>query len=176
MGKRQADIADAGSSIVAYEEWLESHDPEKLESIERYNEEDCVSTWLLRDWLEARRPEAEATHQIELARPAARDPAPGETQAAEAEKETAGLVAALTAGVPDEILDRTAEQQARWLLAQLLGWHRREARSQWWDYFRRSELSDEDLVADSEALGSLTYEGITEQVKQSHVHRYRFDP
>ena len=175
MGKREADIADAGSSIVAYEQWLESRNPALLESIERYNEEDCVSTWLLRDWLEARRADAETAFESVIERPVARDPAPSEGQVA-AEGETAGLVATLTAAVPEAPASRTSDQHGRWLLAQLLGWHRREARSQWWDYFRRRELSDEDLVADSEAIGYLVYEGEIGLVKRSLIHRYLFDP
>jgi uncharacterized protein len=175
MGKREADIADAGSSIVAYEQWLESRDPSLLESIERYNEEDCVSTWLLRDWLESRRLDAETTLRCPIERPVARDPAPSEGQAA-AEGETAALVVELTEDVPEEPAHRTASEHTRWLLAQLLSWHRREARSQWWDYYRRREMSDEDLVLDTEAIGVLVYGAVIGQVKRSEVHRYRFDP
>jgi predicted RecB family nuclease len=175
MGERQADIADAGSSIVAYEQWLESRDPAKLESIERYNEEDCVSTWLLRDWLEARRPEAEAAFNCSLARPEARSPDPSEAQV-QGEAENATIAASLAGDVPEAPEARSPEQRARWLLAQLLGWHRREMRSQWWDYFRRCELSDDDLIADSEAIGRLELEGEIGQVKRSTVYRYRFDP
>jgi predicted RecB family nuclease len=175
MGARQADIADAGSSVVAYEQWLESRDSALLESIERYNEEDCVSTWLLRNWLEARRLEAETDYGSAIERPAARDPAPSEGQAA-AEGETAGLVAALTADVPEEPASRTPDQHGRWLLAQLLGWHRREARGEWWEYFRRCETSDEDLVSDPDAIGQLSYKGEIGTLKRSTLHRYRFDP
>ena len=32
--------------------------------------------------------------------------------------------------------DRSDEQQARWLLAYLLDWHRREDKAGWWEYFR----------------------------------------
>jgi predicted RecB family nuclease len=176
MGKRQADIADAGSSIVASENWLESRDPALLESIERYNEEDCVSTWLLRNWLEDRRAEvlerfgvpAEAPVPVTAAGPSA-------AQAA-IRAETAALAGALTADVPLEPAQRSPDQHALWLLAQLLDWHRREARSQWWDYFRRHKLTDEELVADSEAIGLLRYEGEVGLVRRSVVHRYRFDP
>src|SRR4029077_20382303 len=59
MPKRDDAIAEAGSSIVAYEQWIENRDPAILDAIAAYNEQDCRSTWLLRAWLEARRPEAE---------------------------------------------------------------------------------------------------------------------
>src|SRR5438132_2272502 len=57
-GKRSTEIVDAAGSIVAYEDWLESRDQRLLDEIGRYNEDDCVSTAQLRDWLEARRLEA----------------------------------------------------------------------------------------------------------------------
>ena len=63
---RDENLRDAGSSIVAFESWLADVDTgqaaprsprtdETLQSIERYNRDDCVSNWLLRDWLEERR-------------------------------------------------------------------------------------------------------------------------
>lgn len=54
--KRASDVKKATDSIVAYEQWRESRDPELLESIRQYNEEDCRSTWQLRDWLLSLRP------------------------------------------------------------------------------------------------------------------------
>src|SRR5437773_56406 len=69
MGKRGDAIAEAGSSIVAYERWLDSHDQSILDEIAAYNEQDCRSTWLLRKWLEERRPEAENKFGIVIPRP-----------------------------------------------------------------------------------------------------------
>ena len=59
MERASGEVMSAASSIVAYEEYLEVGDPGLLESIAEYNEADCESTRLLRDWLEARRSEAE---------------------------------------------------------------------------------------------------------------------
>ena len=60
--EREIDLRDAGSSIVAFEQWLELGEGERpaadhLERIERYNRDDVVSNLRLRDWLEARRDE-----------------------------------------------------------------------------------------------------------------------
>src|SRR5919108_447422 len=57
-GKRSTEIVDAAGSIVAYEEWLEAREQRLLDEIARYNEDDCLSTAQLRDWLEPRREEA----------------------------------------------------------------------------------------------------------------------
>ena len=54
---REIDLRDAGSSIVAFEQWLELGEGERpaadhLDRIERYNRDDVVSNRRLRDWLE----------------------------------------------------------------------------------------------------------------------------
>ncbi|MGH7755790.1 MAG: TM0106 family RecB-like putative nuclease, partial [Vulcanimicrobiaceae bacterium] len=59
--KRTADVRRGDDSIVMFETWLK--DPSRneiLADIERYNEEDCVSTAMLRDWLLERRTESTA--------------------------------------------------------------------------------------------------------------------
>ncbi len=55
------------------------------------------------------------------------------------------LRARLLDGVPRSARERSDEQQARWLLAYLLDWHRREDKAVWWEYFRLRELPEEDL-------------------------------
>jgi uncharacterized protein len=173
MAKRAGDITSADSSIVAYEEWLHGADPGVLDAIAAYNRLDCESTWRLREWLEERRIEAEARTGAALARPEARDGAAPEGQA-EAEAETAGLVARLTAPVPDDPAARAPAQRATWLLAQILDWHRREARPEWWAYFARRAMAPDQLLDDAEALAGLRYDGVVAEVARSRVHRYRF--
>jgi uncharacterized protein len=127
---REVELRDAGSSIVAFEEWLELGEGERpssdiLEEIARYNRDDVVSTARLRDWLESLRPELAALTSHEVPRPTAvSGEAPEDLAASDAR--VAEVATALTAGVPADRHDRSTEQQARWLLAQLLSWHRRE--------------------------------------------------
>ena len=167
---RDEEITDAGSSIVAYEEYLDTREQRILDEIGEYNRVDCESTWRLRDWLEARRAESGATDRPDLKS--------GEASEAQTafEEEVAALAERLTDGVPTDPEQRTDEQQARWLLAQLLSWHRREAKPEWWAHFNRLGMSDEDLVDDTDSIGGLTYVGVVDQVKKSLVHEYRFPP
>ena len=51
MSKREDDITDALGSIDTYQVWKESQDESLLSKLETYNQSDCVSTELLRDWL-----------------------------------------------------------------------------------------------------------------------------
>jgi hypothetical protein len=141
--------------------------------IEGYNRDDCISALRLRDWLEERRLELEAKTQGPLPRP--------ELKAGEAKEDLSAYLervreveARLIADIPVEEDERTEEQKARWLLAQLLEWHRREDKSAWWEYFRLCALTDQELQEDKSALGGLVYDGVVAQVKRSLVHRYRF--
>ena len=54
--ERHADLRAGDDSIVLYEEWLGRRDPQILDEIAAYNEEDCSSTLQLRDWLLPKRP------------------------------------------------------------------------------------------------------------------------
>jgi uncharacterized protein len=178
---RDQDLRSAGSSIVAFEAWLDGGEAENgemgediLRSIAEYNRDDVISNWKLRDWLEERR--------VDLARklgriiprppmePEAKDPEPlGEDQ-----QKVADLVAALTSDLPVDEPDRSTEQHARWLLAQLLDWHRREDKAYWWRFFDLCGMTDEELVEQREALGRIELDAELGPDKQAVLERYRF--
>jgi len=170
---RAGAVADGRSSIVAYEAWLADPAPRLLEDIAAYNRDDCESTAQLRAWLEARRDEAGAAAGQPLPRPAAPGSEPAEAQAAAA-AEMAELAARLVDGLPADPAAGTPHQAATWLLAQLLDWHRREARPEWRAHFRRLELDGEALVADAEAIGQLVHLAEVGPAGRTVVHRYRF--
>ncbi len=59
--------------------------------------------------------------------------------------------------------DRSADAEARRLLADLLDWHRREEKSQWWRWFElKDHLTIEQLVVERDALAGLTFVDETE--------------
>jgi uncharacterized protein len=53
---REGGVQTAGASIVAYERWRETREPQLLRDIEAYNRDDVESTQALRDWLLSLRP------------------------------------------------------------------------------------------------------------------------
>ncbi|MPQ96631.1 TM0106 family RecB-like putative nuclease [Modestobacter sp. I12A-02628] len=167
-------VSDAGASIIAFETWLATREQRLLDEIETYNRDDCLSTMQLRDWLEALRTELLATG-TPLARPGDADPE-ASLEALAAEAARADLERRLLTGVPADAADRSPEQQAVWLLAQQLGWHAREARSEWWEYFRLRALPAEDLERESVALGPLEPVAMLGVQGRSAHWRYRFPP
>ena len=145
------------------------------ETIQAYNRDDCLSALRLRDWLEDRRREIEAINGRVLPRPAAKSGEPSENLAGQLDRVNV-VMAKLLSGLPPDRAEWTEEQYGRWLLAQMLEWHRREEKSSWWEYFRLCELSEAELQEDKTALGGLTYLGVVGQEKRSFVHRYHFPP
>jgi predicted RecB family nuclease len=143
------------------------------EAIEGYNRDDCVSTLRLRDWLEDRRRELEARRGMPLPRPTPTTGEPTEDLSAYLERVRA-VESRLLADLPADENERTEEQKAQWLLAQLLEWHRREDKSAWWEYFRLCELTDQELQEDRSALGGLVYVDVVGETTRSFIHRYRF--
>jgi predicted RecB family nuclease len=99
-----------------------------------YNLDDCRSALKLRDWLEELRASVEA-HGTEVPRPELREGAPSRPINDRA-KRVEGIFRALLDGIPTERAERNDEQQAQWLLAHLLDYHRREEKTPWWEFFR----------------------------------------
>jgi uncharacterized protein len=178
--KRDVDLRDANRALRIMEQAYELGridlaTPDVRRVVEGYNQDDCVSTLRLRDWLEARREELVAAG-VTIERPPL---VPGE--AAEERDEKAKAVAALRqrlldldGGVPVDAVDRTPDQPAHYLLAYLLDWHRREDKAEWWEYYRLRELPEEDLFEERRAIADLRYVEDIEQRKKSMVQRYSF--
>jgi uncharacterized protein len=178
--EREVDLRDAGSSIVAFEQWLELGEGDRpssdhLDRIERYNRDDVVSNLRLRDWLEGRREELAALTGRTVPRPVELEPELP-TDLTEERVHVDELVDRLTADVPADRADRSDEAQARWLLAQLLGWHRREDKSMWWQFFDWMKgFTPAELVDESEPIGRLEPLALLEtDAKGREIWRYRF--
>ncbi len=181
---REAEMKEAGSSVVAYERYIKSvstgmPDTTILDEIRLYNQDDCRSNAALRDWLEEQR--RELARQLGLPELDRRTPDEEERDKPQSERDARieRLVAQLLDGVPT-IPERRASDpdlQGRWLLANLLEWHRREEKVDWWAFFDRCSRSDEELASnDEEAIGQLTWLGEVAREARSVVHRYAFDP
>jgi len=157
----EAEVADAMTSVVEYERFLVEGDQAILDSIERYNREDVRSTHDLHTWLEERRAELETVYGAQ-ARPEEKDGAASD-EASEVERAEGALAARLReAGQP--------------LLAGLVGWHRREDRPRWWEFFRVGDLDDEMLVEDGSTIGGLSAPVQVGEIKASYLWRYDFEP
>jgi predicted RecB family nuclease len=164
-GGGEGDVSDAMTSVVEYERWLTERDGAILARIRDYNKDDVESTHDLHAWLEERRDEL-ALQGHELSRPVP----PELREVGEDERAETELAEALV-------------EAGHELLAGCVGWHRREARPGWWEFFRYETLDTQELVDDRTALGGLSEPEYVEDVVSartgrvtSRVWRYRFPP
>jgi predicted RecB family nuclease len=173
--ERLVDLADATTHLISFEASLEeghaAGDAENQRVVAGYNEDDCRSTLALRDWLEERRLELERTVGSALPRPVVEE----EAHATE-DPEVTRIKQELVRDTPDDAAERTDEQRGKALLADLLEWHRREAKPNWWRFFRLKRLTSAELVDERDAIGELNGGEVVEHVKQSVVRRFSFPP
>jgi predicted RecB family nuclease len=185
---RRIALEVANRNLRAMEVGLESGAPASVGEdvrvvVEGYNRDDCVSTLRLREWIERLRAERVAAGD-DIPRPA--DPSAGAAPPAVDERATRvdEMRARLLDSVPEAPEDRNADQQARWLLAYCLDYHRREDRVRWSTHFRLCEAPEEDLYDKADAIAGLTVVERTEPVLNkrtrkptgSVISRYRFPP
>jgi predicted RecB family nuclease len=159
--ERTAEVAGGDESVVIFEKWLEAREGALLEGIRAYNEEDCRSTVALHEWLLTRRP-PELPWRL---------PPDERELSEEAEERDARRIA-----LHEALLAGEEEGSPRWLLAHLLYYHQREAKSQWWEWFNHLELDEDDLIEDTDTMGGLELAGEPVEDGQSLVYTFTFPP
>jgi predicted RecB family nuclease len=172
-------LPEANRALGKLQARLELGDLESVDEADRgvvagYNRDDCLSALGLHDWLEGRR-----TSLIDkgaaVPRPVIPDGEPSE-RLSDRQRRVNALVARLTDGVPADANERTAELQARWLLAYSLDWHRHEQKALWWEYYRLSDLTADELIDERAALSGLTFVEAVGGTARAPIHRYSFPP
>jgi uncharacterized protein len=159
---REAEVKQAGDSVLRFEKWRESGEADLLQAIEDYNREDCDSTLRLRDWLLAQREACEAEFDVQIPWRARGMPTEPDEEKSAALAETLALQETLLKGVPEDPLERSSEQGATWLLAQLLDYHRRAAKPAYWEYFDRLERPTQSCSSPTERRSQGSWQSATQ--------------
>lgn len=174
--QRDQNLRDAAMSRRLVEQAIETGTIDDvtrthMRIVENYNREDCESAERLRDWLEKVR--AEVIDQgAKLLRPVLGDGNASE-EISELDRELKRLRDGLLDGVPTDPELRTDEQNARFLLAHTMEFHRREDKASWWEYFRLLDLDESEYPDERRAVAGLQF--IREvQGGTAPTHRYRF--
>lgn len=199
--QRRSSVRQGSSSIVFFEEFLSTGDRSKLDALEEYNREDCISTLELRAWLlnlkdeaagalgvswqptaQAQTPSTAATRSKSAAAAAATEPeSDDEPVIPRADEQRLDryremfLVERLE-GVPVAELTRT--EQMRLTCFYLADFYRRELKPQYWLYFERQRREPYELLQDPECIAGVTrVEDVPVQRQaRSHLVQYTFEP
>lgn len=156
--KRGGEVTQGGESVVWFERYLgvigddsDKGNRQLLRDIEDYNKLDCDSTYHLRQWLLSLKPRASAASPGPQADHVEPSPAVQEW-----EQRLENYRLDLLADIPDDAAELDPDQRLRLLVFQLLDFHRRADKPQWWKMFeRRDNATLEDLLDDSECLAGL---------------------
>ena len=175
--ERETPLREAAVKKRALERALELSVPQRIEEptkqlVESYNRDDCLSALRLRDWLEGLR-----TKQIQagedIPRPIFKSGDPS-VSLDDRQRQVQALVQELTTDVPVEVALRSREQHARWLLAYLLDYHRRESKASYWEFFRLLDVEPEAYSEEKSAIADLVFAEHVGGTARCPIHRYSF--
>ncbi|MBZ0114475.1 MAG: TM0106 family RecB-like putative nuclease [Thermoanaerobaculia bacterium] len=176
--ERELPLREASTARFVVETALEMGRPEQITRERRaelnaYNRDDCVSTLRLRDWLEKLRYQLTVDGE-EIARPAQESGKPSKKLDAKL-RQAQAIRDQLLSDVPTIAEERNPKQEALWLLAHMIEWHRREIKVKVWEKYRLSELSDLERLDEPRAIGGLEFSCRNELgTPQNPVDRYTF--
>ena len=178
-GAREQDVETAADSVVRYAQWRKTQDPGILDDLRRYNEKDCQVTEGLHRFL---------CHLPAIDQITFRANRWGSASREQAEEPPSTVhIKALEAAArellqerpespynPDAIGPRGISWRLQTLIGQLIDFHEREGRVEWWEFFRRVQMTPEEKELDSEVIAAacLQSEGTIDRSLGFH---YRFD-
>ena len=136
--------------------------------VQAYNNDNCRSLYHLREWLERLRSEL-IGEGANIERPVR-----GRDWTVGPETETQRIIDRLNQDIPVEVSERSNEQNARWVLSNILNWHWKEEVAAWEEFARLANCSSEELVDETRALAQLERVGFIRNSWGSPVFRYRF--
>lgn len=169
--KRSTDVKKATDSIVAYETWRESGDPNLLESIRQYNEDDCRSTWQLRGWLLTLRPAGLPWHSVQAA-------ADLEQKSVRTKSANIVQLEAKLASFHRRLITHpenlSLDPELAKLIDSLLDFHRRTAKPAWWSLFERQDAEFEELQEDPEVIAGLHSPELIGDGDRYAVYRFHY--
>ena len=176
LDKRQGDVTNAGSSILFYEKWLESNDDSILQSIADYNEDDVRSTYELQQWLCRLRPQTMPWLGEGLPEDDEREETKRQQSAKAFEIRLISARTQLEGLLPEDPLTWTDRERQLRLIADILDFHRRSVKPQWWAVFERQSKNHEERLEDVDCIvglmPDLNHPPVTEKRSLRHTYRY----
>ncbi len=171
LESRTGDVKSAGASIVYYERWKETREAQLLQDIADYNLDDVRSTYELREWLLSLRP---AGTPWFFGAACEKKDVPEVGELTEAEQTLVIYRERLVDLLPQDRTTWSATDSLNELAYQLLDFHRRAAKPEWWAMFARMEMTEEELLEDGECLAFLRADPANPPLKQGGSIRYTY--
>ncbi len=182
---RNEEISTAADSVVQYAEWQKSNEPKwigssislskRLQDLEDYNKKDCESTEELHKFL------IEQHVRLKLAfRPNRWGHLTEEEAQTNFERDLEIAAKTMIQEIPDPLIDDSVKGdygisfKLQKLVADLIDFHEREGKVEWWEFFNRlNSMTSAERFDDTEVIAQA--EKIEERpIRRSRGHVYRF--
>ena len=161
--KRKGDVKKAEESVKLYDFWLSSKDEKTKNDIIEYNKEDCVSTFYLREFLIEKKPESIDWFSI----------TPETEKKAQDKKSWEEVEIGLLKALDKKELSKEPLTET---IRNLVGFHRREQKPEWWEIFDRMEKTHDELEDDPECIGQCVLQSpVPEKVEKGVIFTYKFN-
>ena len=172
--ERKADIVKADDSVIKYDNWIATKNEKYKQDIIKYNEEDCISTYQLREFLVKNKPTNIDWYF---------KPADNKTENKEPNKYRRKVPNKLSREEVEIDLNKRLEKKKNKKndifvenLRNFVGFHWRSNKPEFWEVFDRAEKSHLELEDDTECIANCVL--IDDQPKEldaGFVYSYRFN-
>jgi uncharacterized protein len=171
LDSRTVEVKNAGASIVFYERWKQLKDPKLLEDIAAYNFDDVRSTYECLMWLLSIRPD-----DIEWAQYGKKSDGKSVELGAltEVEKRLVPYRDLMVEPLPEDVSTWGVEERVSELIYQLLDFHRRAAKPEWWSLFERMDKTEVELIDDPECIGGMRLDPNNPPVAEARSIKYTY--
>ena len=164
MNKRINIVTTAIDSIVVYNNWKETKEKQLLRKITQYNKIDCISTYLLRNWLNRLKLKKTIWFQNlksnKLFKKIKNKKDKWNNHYYKYKNKLENIY------LNDKKINKN--------LIYLLEFHNREAKAQWWNIFNRQNKNEDQIINDIECLGGLKTINKPYKEKKSLIYIYQY--
>ena len=172
--KRKADIVKADDSVIKYDNWIATKNEKYKQDIINYNEEDCISTYLLREFLVKNKPEnidwfvkqEEITKEGEEPRKYRRK-ASNKLSREEVEVDLNNRLEKKKNKTNKKFVEN---------LKNFIGFHWKSNKPEFWEVFDRAEKTHLELEDDTECIAnSVLIDDKPKVTEDGFIYSYRFN-
>ena len=158
--KRKGDVQKGEKSEEFYIEWTKNKKSKLLDEIEFYNQQDCKSTYELRQWLIQIKPKDTKWFENEI---------DGEIDEIKPHEEL--MIENINKINSSNIKNKNLKQ----IISDVIGFYTREDKPSWREFFDRKDLSNEELMEDREVIANmklLSYNRDPSPRRRSTIYKY----
>jgi len=172
--KRKADIVRADDSVIKYDNWIATKNEKYKKDIINYNEEDCISTYLLREFLVKNKPEnidwfvkqEEITKEGEEPNKYRRK-APNKLSREEVEVDLNNRLEKKKNKTNKKFVEN---------LKNFIGFHWKSNKPEFWEVFDRAEKTHLELEDDTECIANcVLIDDKPKVTEDGFIYSYRFN-